>query len=272
MSEILAKLSNAEVSLGGRTVLHGITINILRGEVLAVIGPNGAGKSTLLKVLAGITPLSHGALSLCDNNHRHRATWSRTVAYLPQTFMPHWRLTVRELAALGQRRGSALFGFAPARPATFDSIAALSLEPFANRIVQDLSGGERARAALAWALAGGAPLLAADEPIAALDPAQQIHTLNLLRQLRHQTASVVVLHNLNLALRYADRIAVLAAGRCVACARPSELVATGVLDQVFNLRFSRIVTSDGIFLAPETNQETSTIICQENTPNSLLKP
>ncbi len=250
MSEDIASLEGIAAHLGGRTVLDDVRLAVRRGELLAVVGPNGAGKSTLLKVLAGVTPPLRGSVTLAGEGHRDRAAWARTVAYLPQAFAPYWRLTVRELVALGRRRGGPLYGFASPSPAGFDPIAALGLEPFAERVVQDLSGGERARAALAWALAGGTPLLAADEPIAALDPAQQIRSLELLRNLRDRVASVVVLHDLNLALRYADRIAVIAEGRCIACAPPDELVVGDILDRVFGLCFARVSWNSGTLLAP----------------------
>lgn len=250
MTGDLARLEGVAARLGGREVLSGVDLMVRRGELIAVVGPNGAGKSTLLKVLAGVTPPSRGRVSLAAEGHRDRAAWARMVAYLPQAFVPHWRLTVRELVALGRRRGVAAFGFAAPLRGGFDAIAALGLDAFADRVVQDLSGGERARAALAWALAGETPLLAADEPIAALDPAQQVRTLDLLRRLRDRVSSVVVLHDLNLALRYADRIAVVADGRCVDCAPPAEIVAGEVLDRVFGLRFARVPWGDGVLLAP----------------------
>lgn len=246
----LARLDKIAARLGRREVLHGVDLTVRRGEFLAVVGPNGAGKSTLLKVLAGVMPPSRGQVTLADGGHRDRRAWARTVSYLPQSFAPYWRLTVRDLVALGQRRGATLFGFGPSRKAEFDAIAALGLDPLAERVVQDLSGGERGRAMLAWALAGGAPLLAADEPIAALDPAQQMRILALLRRLRDQITSVVVLHDLNLALRHADRIAVIADGRCVACASPTELTEGDILDRVFGVRFARVTWTEGALLVP----------------------
>lgn len=250
MSDVLARLESVAVDLGRREVLRCVDLAVHRRELLAVVGPNGAGKSTLLKVLAGVIPAARGRVSLADVADRSRSAWARAVAYLPQTFAPHWRMTVRDLVALGRSRGLPTFGSGRPRRATFDAIAALDLEALAERTVQDLSGGERARAALAWALAGESPLLAADEPIAALDPAQQVRTLGLLRDLRERVASVVVLHDLNLALRFADRIAVVADGRCVAVAPPAELAAGDLLDTVFGVRFARVPWAGGTLLAP----------------------
>lgn len=250
MTGDLACVEGIAVRLGRRKVLHDVDLAVRGHEVLAVVGPNGAGKSTLLKVLAGVTPVARGRIVLAGEAHHDRSAWARTVAYLPQTFAPHWRIPVRDLVALGRRRGAPLFGSAAGEPRDFDPIAALGLEALSERMVQDLSGGERARAALAWALAGNAPLLAADEPIAALDPAQQIRTLDLLRRLRGRVASVVVLHDLNLALRYADRIAVVADGRCIACKPPADLIAGTTFDAAFGVDFARVLWDGGTLLAP----------------------
>lgn len=250
MTGELARIEQVTVRLGRREVLYRVDLTVRKGELLAIVGPNGAGKSTLVKALAGVIPVRHGRITLRDGAERSPAAWARTVSYLPQTFAPHWRVTVRDLVALGRCRGTGGFGFTAPRRSNLDVIAALGLDAFAERVVQDLSGGEHARAALAWALAGAAPLLAADEPIAALDPAQQIRTLDMLRALRGQVASVVVLHDLNLALRYADRIAVVADGRCAACLPPAEIAASGILDTVFGMDFARVPWAEGTLLVP----------------------
>ena len=126
----------------------------------------------------------------------------------------------------------------------------LELTDFLNRRFASLSGGERARALLAQALVTSPSLLLADEPIASLDPAHQLRTMQYLREIRRETASLVVLHDLNLALRFADRIAVMANGKVMACDTSDAIVSSGILSQVFSMDFDTYETSWGRALLP----------------------
>lgn len=251
----LVRLEGVSAALGGKPVLADCDLTVRSGELLAVVGPNGAGKSTLLKIAAGVLAPDGGQVRLANAAERNRKAWARTVAYLPQSFIPYWGLTVADLLELGRRRGRMGFAAPPPWPVLDEArlIGMFGLEALLGRVMQSLSGGERARAGLAWALIGGAAVLAADEPLAALDPAHQIRTLEHLRALRGEVATVAVMHDLNLALRYADRVAVVAGGRCVACESPARLVAGEVLDQVFGVRFLRVPSAVGVLLAAETS-------------------
>ena len=258
----LARLSDLRLAKAGRPILDGVTLDVFAGELLALVGPNGAGKSSALKCLGGIEAAWSGRIELAgrplaDFPAHERA---RRVAYLPQFFAPHWELSVADLLDIGQRRGlTALRWNAIGRPspAAGDTPARsggllqdLELTELLERRFASLSGGERARALLAQALITGPSLLLADEPIASLDPAHQLRTMQYLRQCRTETASLVVLHDLNLALRFADRIAVMAEGRVVVCGTSEEIAASGILTEVFGVRFEAHLTSWGRALLP----------------------
>ena len=258
----LARLSDLRLTKAGRPVLDGVALDVFAGELLALIGPNGAGKSCALKCLGGIEVAWSGRIEL---EGRPLAAFpagerARRIAYLPQFFAPHWELSVADLLDIGRRRGLTSLGWSEiSRPArsTCDTPARLNrllcdleLTELLDRRFASLSGGERARALLAQALVTEPSLLLADEPIASLDPAHQLRTMQYLRGCRHETASLVVLHDLNLALRFADRIAVMADGRMVACGMSDEVVASGILTEVFGVRFEAHVTSWGRALLP----------------------
>ena len=264
----LARLADLRLAKAGRPILDGVALDVFAGELLALVGPNGAGKSSALKCLGGIEAAWSGRIELegrplADFSADERA---RRIAYLPQFFAPHWDLSVADLLDIGQRRGLASLGWsAIGRPAPAPAPAPraggrpersvgllrdLELTELLERRFASLSGGERARALLAQALIAGPSLLLADEPIASLDPAHQLRTMRYLRRCRSATASLVVLHDLNLALRFADRIAVMADGRVVSCGTSDKVVNSGILAEVFGLCFETHRTSWGRAVLP----------------------
>lgn len=234
----MIRARSIEVALAGRRVLGPCDIALEKGEVVGICGPNGAGKSTLLKALAGVLPIRGSVaidgMSAADMSPARRA---QHVAWLPQTRTLGWPLTVRELTALGRQA----WPRDEARDTRIisDALSALDLAPMAELLVENLSGGEQARAHLARMLAATPSVLLADEPVAALDPAQQLRTLDLFRGLaRSGCAVAVVLHDLGLAARRCDRIVVLQAGRVVRSGPPQESLDTATLADVFGIRRS----------------------------------
>ena len=258
----LARLSDLRLAKAGRPVLDGVALDVFAGELLALIGPNGAGKSSALKCLGGIETAWRGGIELEGRplGAFRAGERARRVAYLPQFFAPHWELSVADLLDIGRRRGLTPLGWSEVgRPARSPGDASarlgrllgdLELTGLVDRRFASLSGGERARALLAQALVTEPGLLLADEPIASLDPAHQLRTMQYLRECRSRTASLVVLHDINLALRFADRIAVMADGRIAACGMSDEIAASGILAEVFGVRFETHATSWGRALLP----------------------
>ncbi len=248
-------VSEVRVQRSGATLLAGVDLDVREGEFLALVGANGAGKSTLVRVLAGIlTPVSGSvqvfgrAWSEWDRQERARA-----IAYLPQEPQCHWPFSVRHVLALGASRGFGALARAAPPPAVLHDLRVAAL---LDRRIDTLSGGERARVFLAAALAGSPRLLLADEPTASLDPAHQIRLLTMLRQQTTATTAVVVLHDLNLALRFADRIAVMADGRCVGVDTPEVIIASGVLARAFGIDFATSTCGGRTVIMPtQVNEE-----------------
>ncbi|MCK8784180.1 ABC transporter ATP-binding protein [Roseomonas sp. NAR14] len=261
MSALLAAES-VTVRRGGRALVEAASLSLRAGEVLALVGPNGAGKSTLLRTLAGLETPASGTVRL---EGRPLAGWPvparvRRIGYLPQSFTPHWDLTARALIGLGAGRGAVLpwggtaSGPADAPDGGIDALAAgFDLADRLDRPWSTLSGGERGRALLAAVLATEPPVLLADEPAAALDIAQQ---LRLMRRLRARAdagrgAAIVVLHDLNLAARWCDRVAVLRAGRLVLDGESGPVLRDPALDAAFGVRFRRTAEAGRVMLWPE---------------------
>ena len=233
-------MTGLTVRLGERDVLRGVDALCPAGTVTAVIGPNGAGKSTLLRAIVGLLPASGSiAFGGADLGPMSRRARARLVAYLPQGHEVHWPLPARDIVALGRMPHG---GQDPDRlsPADVERVEAAMAETeilhLADRPVSALSGGERARVALARVFAADAPVLLADEPVAALDPRHQLDVAGALRRRAEAGVVVVVVtHDLGLAARIADRVLVLRDGR-VAAAGPSDVaLAPAILSDVFGV-------------------------------------
>ncbi len=241
------------VRLGRRTALDRVDLALAPGQVMAIVGPNGAGKTTLLRALAGLVRPASGAVLagsrlLSDLGPQDRA---RRIAYLPQGGGVSWPLPVEAVAALGRLpHGERVEALPPAgRAAVAAALAAVDLSAFSRRPVTELSGGERARALLARALATEAPVLLADEPVAALDPRHQLAVLETLRaRARAGAAVAIVLHDLALAARFADRVVVLEAGRIAADGAPADALTPERLAGVFGVAALVEARADGMLV------------------------
>lgn len=234
--EVLAEAEGVSVRLGAREVLADVGVRVRAGEVLALVGPNGAGKSTLLSVLAADLPPTAGCVRI---HGRPAADWSAPElalrrAVLPQSASLSFPFTVEEVVRMGRAPWT---GAKPEEDeaAVAGAMAATEVTGFAARPFSALSGGERARVALARVLAQRTPLLLLDEPTAALDLRHQELVLRLCRERALAgDAVVVVLHDLGLAAAYAHRVAVLRAGRVAAEGPPREVFTEGLLSEVYD--------------------------------------
>jgi iron complex transport system ATP-binding protein len=229
-----------DVDLGGRAVLRGIELDAQAGEVVGLVGPNGAGKTSLLRALARLVPARAGEVAW--NGRRVDRMDARTralsLAYLPQGQTLHWPLSVRRLVELGRLPRLGPFGrLAPVDDAAVEAaMADVDIAGLAERQTSSLSGGERARALLARALAVEAPVLLADEPTASLDPYHVLEIMGLLRRTADQGRLVIaVTHELGLVARFCDRIVLLHQGRKVADGRPREVLTPERLREVYRV-------------------------------------
>jgi len=230
---------NVTVSIGTKQIVRDGSLSLDAGELVALVGPNGAGKTTLMRALAGLVP-AQGSIALADKplgslSPRERA---RAISYLPQGHVFHWPMSVESIVMLGRApHGDAFSSSSPDdRAAVAKAMATTETEMFAERAVTTLSGGEKARVALARALATQAPVLLADEPTAALDPRHQLVVMELLRNAaRSGNAILAIMHDLTLAARYAERVLVMHEGRIVAEGPPAEALAPERLAAVFGI-------------------------------------
>jgi iron complex transport system ATP-binding protein len=242
----MLKIEGLTVSYGTRRVLHAVSLEVNFGEVLALIGPNGAGKSTLVRAVSGVIPVVEGnvivgATSRHPYNLRSLSPMARArhLAVVPQAVSLPPAFTVWETVLMGR---TPHLNFLGQTSASDEEIARRALQrvealDLAERRVGELSGGEQQRVLLARALAQSTPIILLDEPTAHLDLHYQVGLLELARSLAHEDklAVLLALHDLNLAARYADRIALLVDGEIKASGTPRRVLTPELISEAYHL-------------------------------------
>ncbi|RIX98183.1 heme ABC transporter ATP-binding protein [Aureimonas flava] len=254
-------LEDAAVGYRARTALHPTSLAIASGTFTVVVGPNGAGKSTLLKVMTGEIAPQTGRVRLDAEplGAVPPRALARRRAVLPQSSALAFPFTVAEIVRLGLEAG----GRADGRDAIVAALARVDLAGFSGRTYQELSGGEQQRVHLARVLCqigepveNGQPhFLFLDEPISSLDIRHQIAVLRIAREFADQGGGVLaVLHDLNLAAGFADRILVLADGRVIGDGSPAEVLTDALIERAFGLplRVGALPAAGIPFILPQT--------------------
>lgn len=231
---------NVDVSINKAVLLNDVSISLRPGELVALLGPNGAGKSTLLKAALGLVKVNAGEITLGGDkvDKLTPVTRAQRIAYLPQLRPLAWPNTVIDIVALGRYAYGGNLG----RLSTLDAAAVdqaieqCGISHIAKRKANTLSGGELARVHCARAFAARAPLLIADEPVAALDPQHQYRIMDIIkRYVAEGNGAMVVLHDMPLAAQYADRMIWMSNGTIEADGSPEETLTEQRLADVFGI-------------------------------------
>lgn len=233
-------LDQLGLSKGNTPILQNISARLPAGQLTMLVGPNGAGKSTLLSLLAGLSLPSAGRLQFAGDDTRHwaRQRWAQQVTLVPQLSQMGFPLSVREVVELGGLAHAT--SVVQLREATRQALADWDIGYLADKEVRLLSGGEQQRTQLArsWIQIQqpGSWLWLLDEPLSALDLRHQRQCLERVRQLQASGKSILmVVHDLNLALRYADRVLMLCCGELVADGPPDQVLTAERVSQVFQV-------------------------------------
>lgn len=250
---VAVEVRDVSFRYGSRSVLEGVSFSAEEGEVTAIIGPNGAGKTTLLKMVAGLERPSSGKVLLdgTDVREMSREEVTRIVSYLPQENVIPGIMTVYEVVLLGR------IPYLTWRVKNRDLqvvdrvLAELGMEGYAERLANQLSGGERQMVLIAQALVREPRVLLLDEPVSNLDIRNQLEILELVRRVTEErgVTTVVILHDLNLAARYADRLVVLNRGRVYASGTPREVLTPDLLPEVYGVE-GRVEVGEHIHVLP----------------------
>jgi iron complex transport system ATP-binding protein len=237
----MIEVDGLTIEADGRKILDGIWFRLEAGGLYGIIGPNGAGKSTLLAAVSGIRRFDAGAVRLFGRpvGSWPRRALARRLAVLQQEALPRTAFTVREVVLMGRYPYQNWFGGSDEEgEALVDRVLeTLGLAAYANRRLDALSGGERQRVALAKAMVQDPELLLLDEPTTYLDIGYQIHLLDLVREWQRTGARTVVtvLHDLNLAAQYCDRLLVMHEGRLAAEGPPADVLTPDTIRRVFGV-------------------------------------
>lgn len=245
------KLTDVTAGYAHETVVRGVSLEITAGQILCLLGPNGAGKSTLLKVMAGQLSASGGQLEVCgrDVAELPRREHAALVAMVAQRSELAHGFSVRQVVAMGRapHQGAWLRASRQDEQVVDEAIATCSLETLAERQLDELSGGELQRVHLARALCQQTPVLLLDEVAAHLDVRHAVTAYSLLRQqvASRQLACVAVMHDLNAAARYADRVVLLRDGQLFAEGTPREVMTEARLAEVYGTTIMSADADDG---------------------------
>jgi iron complex transport system ATP-binding protein len=222
-----------------RRVLSNINFTVPQGEFFGIIGPNGSGKSTLLHILSGLVVPDTGLATIHGRsvNSYKRKEMARWMAVIQQDALPPNGFTVREVVAMGRYPFQNWFGqeAGDVSQRMASVMESLDVTTLADRPVEQLSGGERQRTALAKAMVQEPNVLLLDEPTTFLDIGYQIQFMDLIRrwQQRSNLTVIAVLHDLNLASMYCDRLLLLHEGRMVRLGKPSDVITSSTIRSVY---------------------------------------
>lgn len=247
-------VDKVSVQLGPRPALTDVSLSLKGGDFIGLIGPNGAGKSTLIKSILGLVP-STGTLAidgrlLVKLDAPERA---RLLSYVPQERDVAWPLSVEKVVALGRTPYlQPMRGLTDRDGARVEeAMAEADVLVLRDRLLSELSGGERARVLIARALAQDTPILLADEPTAGLDPSHQISLMKVLAGLAQRGRIVVAsLHELSLAARWCTRLVLLDRGRVAADDAPQHVLTEANIAEVYGISAFLQESAKGLIVQP----------------------
>jgi iron complex transport system ATP-binding protein len=238
---VVLEVQALSAGYANRPVLRGVGLRVSPGTVLAVVGPNGSGKSTLVKAVAGLLPFEGRVLL------EGEAVRPSAIGYMPQDVQAPASLTVVDVVLLGRIGRLRLKVTAADLDAVQQALESLGVADLAGRYLGELSGGQRQLVFLAQALVAQPQVLLLDEPISALDISHQLEVLQLVKSLTlaRGLRTIMVLHDLNAASRFASQVALLSRGELLALGTPSEVLTTARIARAFGVETEALRSADG---------------------------
>ena len=234
--------SSVTVGYGQRTIIRDLSPTFPAGKITTIEGPNGCGKSTLLRAMSGLLNLDTGTVSVDGQNisDMKRKDVARILGMLPQSPVAPEGLLVSDLVARGRHPHQAWFRqwSSTDEDAVFEALKQTGSADLASRTLDELSGGQRQRVWISMVLAQNTDILFLDEPTTYLDLATSVDILELVDSLRQELGRtvVMVLHDLNLAVRYSDYLVIMKEGQVIASGAPAEIITAELLQDAFDLR------------------------------------
>ena len=251
---VTIKADGLSIYYGNRCVLSNVSFVAKPGEVTVVIGPNGAGKTTLLKTLAGIIPPNSGDVFFNNNrlSRMRREYISKFVSYLPQENVVPGILTVFEVVLLGRVPHLTWKLSEEDIRITTKTMEELGIKVHAKKYANQLSGGERQVVLVAQALVREPEVLLLDEPVSNLDIRNKLEILDLIKNITEEkkVTTLIVLHDLNLAAKYADELIVLSGGKVYAKGNPHKVLNESIIQSVYGIEAEIVKYNGGSVVIP----------------------
>ena len=236
------KLKNFSVGYKNNIVVRNINLSVYSGEWLGIIGPNGSGKSTLVKGIMGIIKSFRGDIYLKDKDIKlfKKKRIAQTISFLPQQLNSNLMITVKELVALGRSPYKEFWEFDLNKidqEKINESLNLVDMYDLKDKLISQISGGQIQRAYLALALAQEPEILILDEPTNALDLKYQLKFLEIVKklQVKSNISIITILHDLNLASRYSDKIIALKNGKSIGYGSCNEIINEKFIKEIFDI-------------------------------------
>ena len=254
----LLEVKNLKFGYGKELVLDGISFNVKKGEFLSIIGPNGSGKSTLLKTLNNLYPSKLGEISLDgqDINKLKKRDLAKKMALVLQDNTIEYEFTVEDIVLMGRHPHKGRFERENEEDYKIidESLEMTNTRNIRDRMVTEISGGERQRVMIAKALAQKPTIILLDEPTSHLDINHQIEILRLLRRMNKEkgTTIILVIHDINLGIRYSDRVIMLNEGKIVAIGDAEKVITKKNIKVAYdiNVAIEKSHHTDSLYITP----------------------
>ncbi len=240
-SDVIIRVKGLVYTYDSVRALDGLTFEVNRGEFVGLVGPNGSGKTTLIKCLSKLYTPHEGSIELDGRDLRKlsQLEGAKIYAVVPSEFTMDMNISVADTVLLGRYPYLEGLWWEKERDEeiALDAMGKLNVSHFGNRKLGELSSGEKQRVLIAKAIAQEAKVLLIDEPVAHLDLGYQMEIMEMLRSLARDGVTIIAaMHELNLAVRYCDKLIVLDKGRVVACGKPKDIVTQKLIEDVYGVK------------------------------------
>lgn len=245
-------LEKVKQSYGSHLVLNDISFTASSGEITALLGPNGCGKSTAIKTIAEILPLKEGSVLMDNQDIREieNAERAKLIGYVPQSFHYTPFTSVLETVLIGRRPYMSWTVTEDDLEVVDAAMKAMNVVDISERYVNELSGGQRQRVFIARAIAQNPSFFLFDEPTSSLDLKHQFETLETMKRIVHSNNSgmLIALHDLNLAVKFADRVVLLKDGKIYANGKPGDVLTPEAVRDVYGVESEIVTTEKGRYI------------------------